>query len=235
MGFIEDLRRQKELKAKKLEDAHRFTSAKEEQQRALLTKAEELRKRAELEKANEIGRQLKQTEAHFAKSEFARLSKELASTVGEITLVKGMIDPDSGWHAIYEYKYDRYPRDNNIHELSPEDKRYYLDRHSQLSEAGVSIIWYEGKTEQREKKDGYGRHEYDVWEDIYSLVAIGCDQAGQIILRKSWGDIKLPMSKWLGNPAIQEEALGRAYNNPKHLSQGRDNDGRDHSTSIQPR
>lgn len=231
MGFIEDLRRKKELKAKELEDAQKFAREREEQQRALSLKAEEQRKLVILGEVKQSERQLKQAEAYFAQSDFARLAKELVSTVGGIVLVKGAIDPDAGWDMIYEYKYGRYPRDNNIHELSAEDKQYYLDKRP-LSEVGVSLVWHEGSTGRREKKDYYGQHDYDVWKDIYSLIVIGCDHTGQITLKKSWGDIKLPMSKWLGNPTIQEVALGRAYNNPKHLSQGRDNNERDHSMPI---
>ncbi|MEK7518006.1 MAG: hypothetical protein AAB583_05660, partial [Patescibacteria group bacterium] len=86
MGFIEDLRRQKALRAQELEDAQKFARAREEQRRTLLAQAEGKRRKIETEESERYHRELEQAKAYFAKSEFPRLSEELVSIVGGITL-----------------------------------------------------------------------------------------------------------------------------------------------------
>lgn len=196
MSFLEDLRRQRELKAKELEDAQQFARAEADQQSVLLAKAEDQRNRLELEKRNQVERQLKQAKEYFAKSDFVRLSKELSPEVG------GIVSSD-----------------------------YVGDEQNRSVQFGIKLRWNEHE-ENRHKEDGkLHTFKVTVYDEVYNFITVGCDPLGTIILSKSWGDIKLPMSKWLGNPAIQEEALGRAYHHPKRHSTRHNSDYDDYPSS----
>lgn len=207
-----------------MEDTRKLTIAKADQQKALLARAEDQRKRLELEKTNQIERQLKQAKAHFAKSDFARLSKELKSITGNIVLVNGVVAEVRLAKSIYDFpEYPTlYRKDNDNIYMLP-DGSYFDQRSYPFSTVGISLIWCEENSRYKTVEKERPWVSYDVWKNVYSMITIGCDQTGQITLGNSSGDINLPMSKWLGNPDIQEEALGRAYRNPKRMSVKKDN------------
>lgn len=186
MGFIEDLRRQREREVEANRQLALRKKAKEEQRKALLAQAEEKKKKIETEESKRYAREIEQAKGYFAKSDFARLSKELASVVGGITL------------SSYSH--------------------YGGDKPNQSAQFGIELEWNERKENRRKKNYPNPLYSYYAWDEVYEFIIIGCDKSGTITLSKSWGDIKLPMSKWLGNPTVQEEALGRAYRNPKHNS-----------------
>lgn len=231
MPFLENLRRQRDLKAKEAEEVRKSAIANADRQRELLARAEDQRKRLELERKNQIERQIKQAEARFAKSEFTRLSKELALVVGDIILVKGEIATQDKYDITFGAShilttYSPYIRDNSIHDLS-QRREHYLNKRNPFSQVGISLIWMEEISRRWIPEDTTGRHRYEgsyyAWQELYSILAIGCNPLGEITLRTSRRDIKLPMSKWFGNPAIQEEALGRGYNNPKQGTRWKNN------------
>ncbi|MBI2007359.1 MAG: hypothetical protein HYS83_01525 [Candidatus Blackburnbacteria bacterium] len=195
MGFIENLRRERALINKQLKDAQKLARAESERERARVAQVEE-KNMTELGRFN---REMEQAEAHFAESEFSRLSEELRSVVG------GALD---------SYK-------NTFYRYNKQDERVYNS-----AQFGIKLEW--GKRIQNVREKG----SYRVYNEVHSFIIIRCDHTGLITLEKSWGDIELPRSKWLGNPAIQEEALGKAYGNPKQVSRERDTSSPDSGPGL---
>lgn len=196
MGFIENLRRQKELEEQQELVSQRLREEKTGEKTRLAAIRQKVTDSAEREKQEQLKKDIVKAQEYFDKSDFSRLAEELKSVAQEnITVVGGVVVPNIVVWSIRDFD---------------------LDQDNAFSRVGISLIWYAGQRNRHKKKENWSDTvSYDVWEDIYNFITIGCDQTGEITLRKSWGDIKLPLSRWFGNSNVQEEALGKAYGNPK--------------------
>jgi hypothetical protein len=207
MGFIEDLRRQIEQEKQQAIEAQRLQERREGEYARLAQIREDKKNKRELEKAERLERDIKKAQEYYYKSDFPRLVKELCAVAQEdIYVLSGVIAPKwiGSGVSLPTLRRSEY---SNLD----------LDEHNVFSRVGISLIWYAGERNRRRIRE-WGMSGYDVWEDEHNFISIGCDQTGKITLRKSWGDIKLPLFKWLGRPGVQEEALGEAFHNPKSIS-----------------
>lgn len=191
MGFIEDLRRQRDVRKYLEEEREKEAMRLDEIRRSKLGKLEDETARITLKRQVQFVKDGIEAGKYFNRSEFPRLVKELVSVESERGIVAktGIVASDSS-----------------------EDFEFY----ERSSEANMSLIWYKEKKGPWQESNIPGvTSTHDVWGDVYNTIVIGCNRDGVIRIRKRWGDIKLSLSAWVGNPAIQEEALGRAYRNPR--------------------
>lgn len=202
MGFLERLRQQREQEKQQAMEEHRLQEENASEAARLAQISREKKLQTEREEQERLKKDIIKAQEYFSKSDFLELVGDLASIEGNMLLRNGIVKPDAFWfHMLVSYGGQEY---------------LHLDERDQFSSVGLSLIWEEGNYSWKHK-DRYGSVDYTVYEDTYSFITVGCDQFGTITLRKRWGDIKLPVSKWLGRTDIQEKALEEAFGNPKNI------------------
>ncbi len=216
MGFLEDLRRKV-----REEDARRAEIAAEQRRISdRVNQQEEARRLGDSQVELRVRQQREQAEEFLRQSEFPRMAQELVDLGRGIKLV------DRPMSLIRQ--------DVHSDDVSSDvDWRYRFGGTSHRGEelmanvAGFSLIWTPGRRRERSVRDHRWEQPYTEWEDIYNVIVVKSDYQGAIKIVKSSGDISLSLSGWRNNPGLQEESLGRAYQNPRVFYQKNNNKPRD--------
>lgn len=204
MGFIERLRRQKELEKSLFEDKRRLDLERNAEDVAKNAKLERDALDREIEERERARLDIEKAKEFFGKSDFIKLAYDLKSIISDMAILDGVIDG----HV--------RDIDKNSLGLVTSEEYYSLNR---ISPVGISLIWNEMETPRHEESlrnwGSYLKTNYTIWSESFNFISIGCNASGEITLWKSWGNIRLKPSRWLGDSEIQEKSLGKAYSNPK--------------------
>lgn len=254
MGFIESLRRQKELQRQEAEKAKQLADAKARREQELKLATDRQRVFLEEKERERVRQEAKKATEYFNKSDFTRLAQELARIEAPMIVVREMLYtelPRKRQVDFFRYGCNNTKRIEEIvhHESvkrevwskfgnnnSERVLRIMRDvvrktnrgstiidpANEDISKVGLTLVWYGGIVDF----DAYSQGES--WYDKYNIIPIGCDPEGTInidIRKQTPGlfvsnlvtEINLPFGKWMGNPAVQEEALNIAYVNPRYV------------------
>jgi len=189
MGFIENLRRQTRGK-------------KEEEMRAsqLRADAEAERHRREKDIEDLHHGRVKQSEEFKMKSFFPQLCEELKKIKPEVLVIEKRPNKYESIYNLDGVPATRWP---NIKEDS-------IWTGIILSSRYVKKSVFE--------EMGWGKYGNTGLDYEKSIIGIEFTFNGEIIIHAGFGgSTKLALGAWEGNRQIQEEALGRAFNNPKRI------------------
>lgn len=194
MGFIENLRRQREQE----EERVRRITAERARVDAYTQQQVEAARLVRKQRQARIRQEKERAESFLRQSEFPRMAQELKSLVGGVSIDKPINLRKMRKVGAFSIK-ESYDSKGGSYYSYPDEE----------PNSGLTLIWYSGRINEKAKKG------YNEWEEIYRAIVVDCDSQGNIKVVNARRDIVFSLSAWKGNPNIQEEALGRAYSNPE--------------------
>lgn len=228
------MRRQKEAERQAAEKAKQLAEARAKQEQELKFASEKQRKALEERERERRQRETEKATEYFNKSDFPRLAQELARAEESMIIVRGKLRTQLPTKKDVGYGRDDYSNAMlnipGIWQRSIAAKRANnestigdIEPNGNISIVGLTLVWDGGHINQYND----GRH-YQSWDKKFNIIPIGCNSEGTIrlgirkVINKRFStdlatEISLPFSKWIGNSAVQEEALGMAYENPRYV------------------